>query len=174
MDLSPADAVAVLERTPAALRGMLDGLPDAWLLATEGPDTFSPRDVVGHLVFGEETDWVPRIRIILEHGPRRPFTPFDRTGFRAAYAGVGTAELLDRFASLRGSNLAFVRDLRLTPEKLALPGTHPELGAVTLGQLLSTWAVHDLGHVTQISRVLAKQYRDEVGPWRAYLSILDK
>jgi len=167
-------ALAILRQTPRTVGALLDGLPEDLLGANEGPDTFSPRDVVGHLVFGEETDWVPRIRIILEHGPRRPFTPFDRTGFRAAYAGVGTAELLDRFASLRGSNLAFVRDLHLTPEKLALPGTHPELGAVTLGQLLSTWAVHDLGHVTQISRVLAKQYRDEVGPWRAYLSILDK
>jgi DinB superfamily len=166
--------LAILRQTPLTVGALLDGLPEDLLGANEGPDTFSPRDVVGHLVFGEETDWVPRIRIILEHGPRRPFTPFDRTGFRAAYAGVGTAELLDRFASLRGSNLAFVRDFHLTPEKLALPGTHPELGAVTLGQLLSTWAVHDLGHVTQISRVLAKQYRDEVGPWRAYLSILDK
>jgi len=166
--------LAILRQTPLTVGALLDGLPEDLLGANEGPDTFSPRDVLGHLVFGEETDWVPRIRIILEHGPRRPFTPFDRTGFRAAYAGVGTAELLDRFASLRGSNLAFVTDLRLTPEKLALPGTHPELGAVTLGQLLSTWAVHDLGHVTQISRVLAKQYRDEVGPWRAYLSILDK
>jgi hypothetical protein len=166
--------LAILRQTPLTVGALLDGLPEDLLGANEGPDTFSPRDVLGHLVFGEETDWVPRIRIILEHGPRRPFTPFDRTGFRAAYAGVGTAELLDRFASLRGSNLAFVRDLRLTPEKLALPGTHPELGAVTLGQLLSTWAVHDLGHVTQISRVLAKQYRDEVGPWRAYLSILDQ
>ena len=166
--------LAILRQTPLTVSALLDGLPEDLLGANEGPDTFSPRDVLGHLVFGEETDWVPRIRIILEHGPRRPFTPFDRTGFRAAYAGVGTAELLDRFASLRGSNLAFVRDLRLTPEKLALPGTHPELGAVTLGQLLSTWAVHDLGHVTQISRVLAKQYRDEVGPWRAYLTILDR
>jgi hypothetical protein len=166
--------LAILRQTPLTVGALLDGLPEDLLGANEGPDTFSPRDVLGHLVFGEETDWVPRIRIILEHGPRRPFTPFDRTGFRAAYAGVGTAELLDRFASLRGSNLAFVTDLRLTPEKLALPGTHPELGAVTLGQLLSTWAVHDLGHVTQISRVLAKQYRDEVGPWRAYLSILDQ
>jgi hypothetical protein len=166
--------LAILRQTPLTVGALLDGLPEDLLGANEGPDTFSPRDVLGHLVFGEETDWVPRIRIILEHGPRRPFTPFDRTGFRAAYAGVGTAELLDRFASLRGSNLAFVTDLRLTPEKLALPGTHPELGAVTLGQLLSTWAVHDLGHVTQISRVLANQYRDEVGPWRAYLTILDR
>ncbi len=171
--MNVSTVLAILRQTPLTVGTLLDGLPEDMLGANEGPDTFSPRDVLGHLVFGEETDWVPRIRIILEHGPSRPFTPFDRTGFRAAYSGVGTAELLDRFASLRGSNLAFVRDLPLTPEKLALPGTHPELGGVTLGQLLTTWAVHDLGHVTQISRVLAKQYRDEVGPWRAYLSILD-
>ncbi len=166
--------LAILQQTPRTVAALLDGLPEELLCANEGPDTFSPKDVVGHLVFGEETDWVPRLRIILEHGPSRPFTPFDRTGFRTAHAGLGTAELRERFASLRGSNLAFVRDLRLTPEKLALPGTHPELGRVTLGELLATWAVHDLGHVTQISRVLAKQYRDQVGPWRAYLTILDK
>jgi hypothetical protein len=172
--VSVSALLAILRQTPLTVSALLAGLPEDLLGANEGPDTFSPRDVVGHLVFGEETDWVPRIRIILEHGPSRPFTPFERTGFRAGQAGLGTAELLDRFASLRRSNIAFVKDLRLTPAQLALEGTHPALGRVNLGQLLASWAVHDLGHLAQISRVLAKQYRDQVGPWRAYLTILDK
>ena len=172
MDLN--QTLSILRQTPLTVSGLLGGLPEDVLGVNEGPDTFSPRDVVGHLVFGEETDWVPRIRIILEHGPSRPFTPFDRTGFRAGQAGLGTTELLDRFASLRRSNIAFVKDLRLTPAQLALEGTHPTLGRVNLGQLLASWVVHDLGHLAQISRVLAKQYRDQVGAWRAYLTILDK
>jgi len=172
--VSVSEILAILRQTPLAVSALLGGLPEGLLGANEGPDTFSPRDVVGHLLFGEETDWVPRIRIILEHGPSRPFTPFDRTGFRAGQAGLGTAELLERFASLRRSNIAFVKDLRLTPAQLALEGTHPELGRVSLGQLLASWAVHDLGHLAQISRVLAKQYRGQVGAWRPYLTILDK
>ena len=174
MDLSPADAVAVLERTPAALRGMLDGLPDAWLLASEGPDTFSPRDVIGHLIHGEETDWIPRMKIILEHGEAVPFTPFDRFAFRTASAGHSTSALLERFAVLRGESLRALAALRLDAAALARTGTHPGLGRVTLGQLLAAWVVHDLGHVKQVARTMASQYREAVGPWREYLTILDR
>ncbi|HZM51375.1 MAG TPA: DinB family protein, partial [Vicinamibacteria bacterium] len=131
MDLSPADAVAVLERTPASLRALLDGLPDAWLLANEGPETFSPRDVIGHLIHGEETDWVPRMRIILEHGEAVPFTPFDRFAFRTASAGHSTSALLQRFAVLRGESLRAVAAMRLDAVVLARKGTHPGLGRVT-------------------------------------------
>ena len=174
MDLSPADAVAVLERTPASLRALLDGLPDAWLLASEGPDTFSPRDVIGHLIHGEETDWVPRMRIILEHGEAVPFTPFDRFAFRTASVGHSTSALLERFGVLRGESLRAVSAMRLDAAALARKGTHPGLGRVTFGQLLAAWVVHDLGHVKQVARTMASQYRDAVGPWREYLTILDR
>jgi len=165
--------LAVLERTPSTLEGLLDGLPESLLQANEGPDTYSPRDVLGHLVFGEETDWVPRVRIILEHGEARPFTPFDRTGFRA-YGDEPVSRLLPRFRALREENLAYVRGLDLKPEQMERRGTHPALGAVTLAQLLTTWAVHDLGHVAQASRVIAKQFRSGVGRWEEYLTILSR
>ena len=174
MDLSPADAVAVLERTPAALRAMLDGLPDAWLLANEGPETFSPRDVIGHLIHGEETDWVPRMRIILEHGEAVPFTPFDRFAFRTASRGHSTSALLERFAALRRESLRAVGTMPLDSAALKRTGTHPGLGRVTLSQLLAAWVVHDLGHVKQVARTMAGQYREAVGPWREYLTILDR
>jgi hypothetical protein len=170
MDLSRA--IAVLRRTPATLRALLDGLPEPLVEANEGPDTFSPRDVLGHLIHGEETDWVPRLRIILEHGESRPFEPFDRTGFRKTLAGLSMGDLLSRFERLRTENLAVVEVLDLEPAQLERRGTHPSLGAVTLGQLLATWAVHDLDHVGQIVRVVARQYGPEVGPWVAYLGIL--
>lgn len=174
MDLSPADAVAVLERTPASLRALLDGLPDAWLLANEGPDTFSPRDVIGHLIHGEEADWVPRMRIILEHGEAVPFTPFDRFAFRTASVGHSTSALLERFATLRRESLAAMASLNLDAAAWKRTGTHPALGRVTLGQLLASWVVHDLGHVKQVARTMAGQYREAVGPWREYLTILDR
>src|SRR5262249_12373879 len=154
---------AVLEQTPATLEGLLGGLPESLLEANEGPDTYSPRDVLGHLVFGEETDWVPRIRIILEHGESLPFTPFDRTGFRA-YGEQRVEPLLRRFRELREEGLAYVRSLDLQPEHMDRRGTHPGLGTVTLRQLLASWAVHDLGHLAQVSRVIAKQFRSDVGP----------
>jgi hypothetical protein len=174
VDLSPADAVAVLKRTPAMLQAMLEGLPDAWLLANEGPDTFSPRDVIGHLIHGEETDWVPRMRIILEHGEAVAFTPFDRFAFRTASVGHSTSALLDRFAALRRENLRVVEATALDGAALARTGTHPGLGRVTLAQLLAAWVVHDLGHVKQVARTMAGQYREAVGPWREYLTILDR
>lgn len=172
--LDPAEARGVLARTPAALSAFLDGLPDAWLDANEGASTFSSREILGHLIHGEETDWVPRIRIILEHGEGRPFTPFDRFGFREWIHGNSVGALLERFAALRGQNLAFLDSLRLDPATLARTGMHPELGRVTLAQLLASWVVHDLGHLAQILRVLAKRYGGEVGPWRKYSPILDR
>ena len=174
MEMKLAAARQVLERTPLALRGLLEGLGDEWVSANEGPDTFSPRDVVGHLIHGERTDWTPRLRLILEHGERVPFVPFDRFGFRDAIRGRSTTSLLDEFAALRAENLGFVDGLKLEARELALTGKHPALGSVTLQQLLATWVVHDLGHLAQIARVMAKQYRAEVGPWTEYLTILSK
>jgi hypothetical protein len=174
MQLEMDRALDVLERTPRTLRALLGGLPDAWVLPNEGPDTFSPHDVVGHLIHGEKTDWIPRIRLILEHGPSKPFEPFDRFGFRAYATGVPIDILLGDFGRLRAENLAILRGLRLAPEQLALPGAHPFLGAVTLGQLVASWVVHDLGHLAQAMRVMARQYRDEVGPWTEFLGILSK
>ena len=172
MTIVLSEAIPILRRTPATLRALLSGLGTEWLEADEGPDTFTPRDVIGHLISGEETDWVPRLRIILESGERRPFTPFDRFGFRQKYGRLAIDELLDRFSTLREENVRQLEDLRLTPAQMELRGTHPELGTVTLSQLLATWVGHDLTHVSQVVRVMAKRYEQAVGPWRAYLRIL--
>jgi hypothetical protein len=166
------ETVEVLARTPPTLRALLGGLGPEWIGANEGPETFSPRDVLGHLIVGEETDWIPRLRIILEHGPSRAFDPFDRFAFRPRYDQKTLGELLDIFEGLRAENLRILQGLRLAPPDLDRPGQHPELGPVTLGQLLATWMVHDLNHVGQIARVMSKRYAEEVGPWRAYLRIL--
>jgi hypothetical protein len=170
----PEHARAVLARTPGTLSALLSGVPDEWLLGNEGPDTFSPKDVVGHLIHGEETDWVPRVRMILEHGDSRPFEPFDRFGFRDKNASVPVSELLARFAELRAANLGVLDGLGLTPADLGRTGMHPGLGRVTLRQLLATWVVHDLGHLAQAARVMAKQYKAEVGPWLEYLPVLTR
>ena len=172
MDFDLPAGTAVLERTPATLRAMLDGLPSAWTDATEGPDTWSPFVVVGHLIHGERTDWIGRARIILEQGPNRRFTPFDRFAQFRESEGRSLPELLDEFARLRAENLATLASWNLTDEHLALEGEHPEFGAVTLRQLLATWVAHDLGHIAQVARVMAKQYREAIGPWRAYLSVI--
>ena len=169
-----ANAIDVLERTPAAFRALLAGLPDAWTTPNEGPGTFSAFDNLGHLVHGERTDWIPRARIILEHGRARPFDPFDRFAQAHESRGKSVHDLLDELESLRARNLDTLRGWRLTDRELALEGEHPALGRVTLAQLLAAWVVHDLGHLAQTSRVMAKQYRDEVGPWRAYLPIVDR
>jgi hypothetical protein len=169
-----ANALEVLERTPATFRALLAGLPDAWTAPNEGPDTFSAFDNLGHVVHGERTDWIPRARIILEHGRARPFDPFDRFAQLRESRGKNVHDLLDELETLRAQNLETLRSWRLTARELALEGEHPALGRVTLGQLLATWVVHDLGHLAQTSRVMAKQYRDEVGPWRAYLPIVDR
>ena len=170
-DTRLADAVAVLERTPASLSALLDGLPDTWTRATEGGDTWSPYDVIGHLIHAEHTDWIPRMRLILE-GQMRPFTPFDRTAQFEESKGKNLAGLLAEFAAARGESLATLKGFRLTDQDLPRKGRHPELGDVTLGQLLSTWVVHDLDHVTQVARTMAKTYTEAVGPWSAYLSVL--
>ena len=167
-------ALAVLERTPATLRALLGGLPEAWTVPNEGPNTFSAFDNVGHLIHGERADWIPRARIILAQGPNRRFEPYDRFAQQRESAGKTLARLLDELASLRTENLTTLRGWNLTERELALEGEHPELGVVTLRQLLATWVAHDLGHLAQTSRVLAKQYREAVGPWRAYLPVLDR
>jgi hypothetical protein len=172
MSIVLSEAIPVLRRTPPTLRALLSGLGEEWLAAAEGPDTFTPRDVLGHLIYGEETDWIPRLRIILDSGDRRPFTPFDRFGFKEKYGRRSIDELLRHFAELREGNLGQLEALRLTPAQMELRGMHPELGTVTLSQLLATWVGHDLTHVSQVVRVMAKRYQDAVGPWRAYLRIL--
>ena len=174
MELTIDDALAVLERTPQVLRAWLDGLPDAWLTASEGEGTFSPLDVLGHLIDGEDHDWIPRVRIVLKHGAARAFEPFDRFAFRERHARLDVQARLDLLARRRAESLAALRALELTPEDLARPGLHPELGAVTLGELLATWVVHDLGHLAQVARVMSKAYGAEVGPWAAYLPVLGR
>ncbi len=166
------EAVAILTRTPRTLDDLLRGLPEGWIVANEGENTWSPFDVVGHLIQGERTDWIPRARIILAHGETRAFDPFDRFAQFADSSGRTLASLLDEFATLRRTNLRELESLRVSGEDLQRRGRHPELGTVTLRQLLATWVAHDLDHVVQISRVLARQYSDEVGPWRAYLRIV--
>jgi len=167
-------AIEILERTPHTLSALLAGLPDAWTRGTEGPDTFSPFDVVGHLIDGEETDWIPRAGIILAQGESPRFEPYDRFRHKQRNAGRSLASLLNEFADLRKKNLKLLRSWKLTPKQLALPGEHPSLGPVTLAQLLAAWVVHDLGHIAQVARVLAKQYRDQVGPWTPYLPVLTR
>jgi len=166
------EGVAILARTPGTLDAMLRGLPDGWIAANEGDRTWSPFDVVGHLIHGERTDWVPRVKIILEHGDARAFDTFDRFAQFAASEGRTLDSLLDEFARLRRDNLKELASLRLSDADLDRRGRHPAFGSVTLRQLLATWVAHDLDHVVQISRVLARQYTGEVGPWTAYLRII--
>jgi DinB superfamily len=165
------EIVAILVRTPGSLTALLEGLPDTWVRATEGDQTWSPYDVIGHLIHGERTDWMGRARHILA-GETRPFDAFDRTAQFTESQGRSLSELLATFGELRRENVAALVDLKLTSADLSRTGLHPELGEVTLGQLLATWAVHDLDHVGQIARTMAKVCVDAVGPWSAYLSIL--
>ena len=167
-----AEAVAVLTRTPATLDAMLRGLPNTWVRCNEGKDTWSAFDIVGHLIVGERTDWMTRLRIILENGEARPFDPFDRFAQFRETQGKSLEQLLDEFARLRSENLAALQQLNLQPEDFTRRGRHPALGVVTLSELLATWAVHDLTHMHQLSRVMAYQYRETVGPWSAYLGVL--
>lgn len=166
------EATAILSRTPATLDALLRGLPEDWIAAHEGGETWCPYDVIGHLIHGERTDWVPRARIILQHGEARAFEKFDRFAQFASSKGRTLDILLDEFAALRRENLRELSSLGITVADLHRRGRHPELGAVTLGQLLATWVAHDLNHLGQIARVMAKRYADEVGPWKAYLRIL--
>ena len=172
MELELETAFAVLERTPKALDSLLRGLPDAWALSNEGERTWSPFDVVGHLIHADRTCWIPRALTILEHGETRGFPPFDRFAMLTTSAGRSVASLLDEFPRVRDSSLQTVRGWKLTPAQLLLRGTHPEFGSVTLGQLLSTWVAHDLDHLSQVVRVMAKQYASAIGPWAAYLRVV--
>ncbi|HEX2076898.1 MAG TPA: DinB family protein [Longimicrobium sp.] len=174
MEFRLPDALEVLERTPAAFRALLGGLPETWTAPNEGPETFSAFDNVGHLIHGERTDWIARARIILAQGPDRRFEPYDRFAQYRESQGKSMADLLDEFARLRAANLVTLRGWRLSDRELALRGEHPALGTVTLRQLLSAWVVHDLGHLAQTARVMARQYREAVGPWREYLPVLDR
>lgn len=174
MEFSLAEGLAVLERTPETLRAMLASLPPAWTNATEGPETWSPYDIVGHLIYGERTDWIPRARLILAQGAHRRFTPYDRFAQFRESQGKALTDLLDEFAQVRAANVVTLTEWRLGDAQLALEGEHPELGVVTLRQLLAAWVAHDLGHAAQTARVMARQYRDAVGPWRAYLPILNR
>jgi hypothetical protein len=177
MEFRMAEAIAVLTRTPATVSALLRGLPDAWVRCNEGrskdgQDTWSALDIVGHLIVGERTDWMPRVRILLENGEARPFDPFDRFAQLRESRDKSLEQLLDDFARLRKENLAALQALNLQPEDFTRRGRHPALGVVTLSELLATWVVHDLTHVHQLSRVMAYQYRDVVGPWSAYLGVL--
>ena len=172
MDFELPAAVAVLERTPGTLRALLFGLGDGWTRGHEGPETFSPFDVVGHLIDAEETNWIPRAKVLLARDPAATFPPFDRFRHRQRNAGRDLASLLDEFATLRAENLELLASWQLTPEQLASSSNHPEFGRVQLRQLLATWVVHDLGHLAQIARVMAKQYRAEIGPWAGYLPVV--
>ena len=174
MEFQLGHAKEILSRTPATLNSLLRNLPEEWALSNEGPESWSPFDVVGHLIHGEEADWIPRAKIILEYGEKRAFEPFDRFAMFEKSKGKSLGDLLDRFEWLRGESLKELEGMNLTPKILGERGTHPELGVVTLSQLLSTWVVHDLGHVGQIVRVMAKQYTEAVGAWQAYLPVLSR
>jgi hypothetical protein len=174
MEFDLQQGFAILERTPGVLRAMLHGLPDTWTDATEGRDTWSPYVIVGHLIHGERTDWIARARIILDQGDDRRFEPYDRFAQFHESQGKTLAELLDELARLRAENVVTLAGWGITEAQLALTGEHPAFGTVTLRQLLATWVAHDLSHVAQTARVMAKQYRDAVGPWREYLPIMDR
>lgn len=174
MEFQLDHAKEILRRTPATLNLFLRGLPDEWLHSNEGPESWSPFDILGHLIHGDQTDWIARAKRILEHGEERAFEPFDRFAMFEISKGKSVDELLDRFEQLRGESLRELEAMNITPEMLTKRGRHNDLGTVTLSQLLSTWVVHDLGHVAQIARVMAKQYGEAVGAWRAYLPIVTR
>jgi hypothetical protein len=172
MNYDLENTVALLARTPAALDGLLGGLPETWTHRNEGEGTFTVVDVVGHLIYADRVDWMSRTRMILEYGETRPFEPFDRWGHVRECEGRTLPQLLDEFARVRAGCLEGLRALKPTPSQLELRGRHPSLGSVTLSELLATWAVHDLTHLHQISRVMAQQYRSQVGPFGQYLGVL--
>ena len=174
MTFNTTEAIEILSRTPGILRAMLSGLSDSWIKTNEGGKTWSPFDVVGHLIHGEETDWIPRLKIILESGESKPFSPFDRQAQFDKSKGKSLGELLDEFGKLRMENIATLKQIFAKGIELDRRGTHPELGSVTVRELIATWVVHDLDHLAQISRVMANRYVDDVGPWRKYLGILEQ
>lgn len=167
-----SSSLALLEHTPVAIASLVRSLPEDLLKATDGPGTWNCRQVLEHLVWGEVDDWIPRIRLILEQQDRTPFTPFDREGGAKRFGDWPLERVSEEFLRLRGENLAILRAMRLGPQQLRLPGRHPTLGLVTLAQLIASWAAHDLGHLDQISRTLARQYTTAVGPWRDFMRVL--
>ncbi|MBS1803787.1 MAG: DinB family protein [Acidobacteria bacterium] len=167
-----SDTIALLERTPAALNALLRDLPDSWTKRNEGEGTFTVPDVVGHLIYADKEDWLPRARRILEHGESKPFDAFDRWGHVEACRGKSLPQLLEEFTRIRAVCLQELRSLKLQPDQLEQSGCHPSLGRVKLSELLATWAAHDLTHMHQISRIMAASYRDEVGPFAAFLGVL--
>ena len=173
MKYNLSKAIEILERTPEVISHMLMGLSTEWIEQNEGPDTWSPFDIVGHLIHGEKTDWIPRMDIILSDSSDKTFVPFDRFAQFKDSVGKSLSELLNEFSSLRKKNLEYLRSKNLTEQQLAMKGMHPELGEVKLSELLASWVVHDLNHIAQISRTMAHQYRDEVGVWQAYMGILN-
>lgn len=172
MRFSLDDSMVMLERTPRTLRVVLADLPERWTHADYGPDTWSPFQIVGHLIYGELTDWIPRARRILDHGESKPFDPFDRNGHEPLIKGHSMESLLEEFAARRAESLASLRAMKLTEADLDRVGRHPALGPATLRNLLAAWVVHDLNHIHQVAKAMAFQYADEAGPWKAYLSIL--
>ncbi|NAS32861.1 DinB family protein [Flavobacteriaceae bacterium R38] len=174
MEFNKLQAVEILERTPKVVRNMLEGISQEWLNANEGKNTWSPKEIIAHLILGEKTDWIPRTLLILSDKPDKRFKPFDMTSHIEYAARFSILELLDEFTSLRVKNLVIFNNLELSDKNLNKTGIHVEFGEVTLRQHLSTWVTHDLGHIAQIARVMAKQHRNEVGPWTSYISILNK
>jgi len=174
MDFDLDKSLAVLRRTPRVLSELLDGLDEGWTSCRESVDSWSPYDVVGHLIYGEQTDWLPRLKIILGQAAARTFEPFDRTAMFAASQGKTMTELLGEFTRLREANLTELDSFAIRPVQYQLTGVHPEFGEVTLAQLLATWTAHDLGHLCQIARTMARQYDQAVGPWKAYLGVLQE
>ncbi len=168
------EAIEILSRTPASLKTLLLGLSSNWVDKNEGHETWSPYDVVGHLINAEKTNWMTRAKAILDYGENHPFEPFDRFAQFKASQGKPLEELLEEFAVLRGQNMVILREYGLAEGDFEKTGKHPEFGKVKLSELLATWVVHDLSHIKQIVRTMAKQYETEVGPWKAYLSILQK
>ena len=172
MNYTKEQAIEILERTPVVLSALLSGISDDWVMNNEGAETFSPYDVVGHLIHGEKTDWVVRAKLILEYGTAKPFEPYDRFAQYEESKGKSLQQLLNEFAEIRKQNIAWFRSCELTEEDLERKGMHPVLGEVTLRNLLSTWVVHDLTHIAQVTRVMAKQYKAEMGPWPEFFRIL--
>ncbi len=167
------EAMEVLERTPIVIEQLLGGLSGDWIMHNEGPETWSPYDVIGHLIHGEKTDWIPRLDIILSGG-NKTFAPYDRFAQFNESKGKSLQQLLTEFKEVRKQNMTTLKSKKLTDADFSKTGIHPAFGPVTLKELLATWVAHDLSHINQITRVMAKQYKTEVGPWKAYLSVMNK
>jgi hypothetical protein len=174
MEFDLTQTTNILSRTPAVLKALLKDAPPELVTSNEGPDTWSPFDIIGHLIHGEATDWIPRARMILNYGESRAFEPFNRFAQNENSKGKSTLELLEEFETLRRQSLSALQEMHITADQLSLLGMHPSLGSVTLKQLLSTWVAHDLSHIAQSVRVMCKQYSDAVGPWKEFLPILSR